>query len=66
VSEVFQLDPNDGMQFWQVSPERQAKALDALRGTGARVVVASGTPASANTTGWVRIRRSDYYYRFLE
>jgi hypothetical protein len=66
VSEVFQLDPNDGMQFWQVSPERQAKALDALRGTGARVVVASGIPASANTTGWVRIQSSDYYYRFLE
>jgi hypothetical protein len=66
VSEVFQLDPNDGMQFWQVAPERQAKALDALRGTGARVVVASGMPASANTTGWVRIRSSDYYYRFLE
>jgi hypothetical protein len=66
VSEVFQLDLNDGMQFWQVSPERQARALDALRGTGARVVVASGVPASANATGWVRIRSSDYYYRFLE
>jgi hypothetical protein len=66
VSEVFQLDPNDGMQFWQVSSERQAKALDALRSTGARVVVASGVPASANTTGWVRIQNSDYYYRLLE
>ncbi len=66
VSEVFQLDPNDGMQFWQVSPERQAKALDALRGTGSRIVVASGVPASANTTGWVRIQSSNYYYRPLE
>lgn len=66
VSEVFQLDPSDGRQFWQVPPERQAKALDALRGTGARVVVASGVPASANTAGWVRIQSSDYYYRFLE
>jgi hypothetical protein len=66
VSEVFQLDPKEGTQFWQVSPERQAKALDALRGTGARVVVASGVPVSANTTGWVRIQSSDYYYRFLE
>jgi hypothetical protein len=66
VSEVFQLDPNDGMQFWQVSPERQAKALDALRGTGARVAIATGVPASANTTGWVRIQSSDYYYRLLE
>jgi hypothetical protein len=66
VSEVFQLDPNDGMQFWQVSPERQARALEALRGTGARIVVASGVPASANTTGWVRIQSSNYYYRPLE
>jgi hypothetical protein len=66
VSEVFQLDPGDGWQFWQVSAERQAKALESLRGTGARVVVASGVPTSVDTTGWVRIQNSDYYYRFLE
>jgi hypothetical protein len=66
VSEVFQLDLKDGKQFWDVSAERQASALDALRRTGARVVVASGVPARANTTGWIRVQHTAYYYRFLD
>jgi hypothetical protein len=66
VSEAFQLTLEDGKQFWQVPMDRQEKALDALRQTGARVVVASGVPPFARTTGWVRIQDTDYYYRFLE
>jgi len=66
VSEVFQLNLKDGQQFWEVPAERQASALDALRRTGARVVVASGVPASANTSGWIRVQNTAYYYRFLD
>jgi hypothetical protein len=65
VSEVAP-QPGDKAQFWQVPPDRQAAALDALQRTGARIVVASGVPAGANTTGWTQIGNSRYYYRFLE
>jgi hypothetical protein len=65
VSEVTQSN-DEQTQFWQTSPDRQASALQALRGSGARIVVASGVPDGANTTGWTQIQNSRYYYRLLQ
>jgi len=65
VSEVTQTN-DEQAQFWQTSPDRQASALQALRRTGARIVVASGVPDGANTTGWTQIQNSRYYYRLLQ
>jgi hypothetical protein len=53
-------------QFWRLSSNRQNEALQALRRAGARIAVATGVPAWADTTGWARIRRTDYYYRALD
>jgi hypothetical protein len=65
VSEIVQT--GDGQtQFWQASSDRQALALQALRQTGARIVIASGVPDHALTAGWTRIQNSSYYYRFLQ
>jgi hypothetical protein len=65
VSEVAQTS-DEHMQFWQVPPDRQALVLEALRRTGARVVVASGVPDGASTTGWTRIQNSRFYYQLLQ
>ena len=64
VSEVAQTN-DQRTQFWQTSPDRRAVTLQVLRGTGARIVVASGVPEGANTTGWTQIQNSRYYYLFL-
>jgi len=64
VSEVVQTS-DDRAEFWQVSPDRQALVLQALRETGARIVVASGAPDEAAGSGWIRIQNSSFYYRFL-
>ena len=66
VSEVSQPGYDGRAQFWQTPPDRQIEALRALQRAGAQIVVASGVPAGANTTGWTQIRSSKYYYRFLE
>ncbi|SHG98634.1 hypothetical protein [Bradyrhizobium erythrophlei] len=65
VSEVAQTS-DERKQFWQSSPDRQALVLRALRGTGARIVVASGVPAGVSTTGWTQIQNSGYYYQILQ
>lgn len=62
VGEVY----NFPQSFWQISPEGQANALQALSRAGARLVVASGVPAEANTADWVQIQGSRYFYRFLQ
>jgi len=64
VGEVVQTDDNQA-QFWQVPPDRQALVLEALRKTGAHIVVASGVPEEATTSGWTQIENSRYYYRLL-
>ena len=53
-------------QFWRIPTDRQETALQALRASGAKVVIASGVPDWANTSGWTRIRETDYYFRFLQ
>ena len=65
VSEVVQTS-DDGTQFWQASPDRQALALQAIRETGARIVVANGVPEGAATAGWTQIQSSRYYYQLLQ
>jgi hypothetical protein len=65
VSEIVQTS-GDQTQFWQASSDRQALALQALRETGARYVVASGVPDEVATAGWTRIQNSRYYYRSLQ
>lgn len=65
VSEVAP-PPGDKAQFWQVPPDRQAAALQALHRAGARIVVASGVSSDVSTIGWTQIQKSKYYYRFLE
>jgi hypothetical protein len=65
ISEVVQTG-DEREQFWQTSRDRQAQVLQVLRGTGARVVVASGVPAGVSTIGWTQIGNSRYYYQFLQ
>ncbi|MGJ4944678.1 hypothetical protein ACQR1W_29220 [Bradyrhizobium sp. HKCCYLS1011] len=65
VSEAFPSDPLNQKEFWDVSLTRQALALDVFRRAGARIVVASGVPSTANTEGWSRIGTTDYYYKLL-
>jgi hypothetical protein len=65
VSEVFQIPYSAQTEFWRYPRDRQTEVLRVLARTGARIVVASGVPSEADTTGWTQIRDSRYYYCYL-
>jgi hypothetical protein len=57
--------PDPQRQFWNAPSARRAEALQALRETGARIAVASGVPAGADTEGWTQLSASRFFYRNL-
>ena len=58
---VADMSFQDVPAFWEADPKTQAKALAAFRDAGVQAIVAYKAPASARSTGWQRVGRSDYY-----
>jgi hypothetical protein len=53
-------------RFWKGDPTRRARALDAFRSAGARVVVSDRVPADVDVTGWLEIPGTGYWVRRID
>ncbi len=58
---VADMSFQDVPAFWEADPATQAKVIAAFRGAGVQAIVAYKAPASARSTGWYKVGRSDYY-----
>jgi hypothetical protein len=68
VSEVYYapgLDESAANDFWNYDPATQAKVIQALEKTGARVIVSRAVPPPRNALGWRRVGNSGYYAYWL-
>jgi 4-amino-4-deoxy-L-arabinose transferase-like glycosyltransferase len=58
---VVDMSFHDVPAFWEADPATQAKVLAAFRDAGVQAIVAYKAPASARSTGWQKVGRTDYY-----
>jgi hypothetical protein len=58
--------PNDAELFWSTDAATRDEILRVLAGNGVRAVVAEYVPATADTTGWRQVGRSNFYLRLIE
>lgn len=68
VAEVYYwptLEESSGNDFWQANAATQQKVVDAIRKTGARVIVSQATPIPFNAPGWQRVGETQYYAYWL-
>jgi len=58
--------PNDAELFWSTEAATRDEILRVLARNGVRAVVAESVPATADTTGWRQVGRSNFYLRLIE
>jgi hypothetical protein len=63
---VAEIHPEDVDAFWAADEATRAQALDVMRSSGARLVVAEPTALGERTTGWHTIEASRYLLRTLQ
>jgi len=69
VAEVYfwpTLDESSGNNFWQFDTAAQNRVIDAIRKTGARVIVSQTVPGSAKTLDWQRVGDTQWYALWLD
>jgi hypothetical protein len=64
VAEVY-LPRDQDYEFWMEAPGRRERIVDAMRKTGARVIVDDKVPKSALGEGWLRVGKTGYGLLFL-
>jgi hypothetical protein len=68
VAEVYYwptLEESAGNDFWQADAATQQKVIEAIRKTGARVIVSQAAPVPSDAPGWRRVGETQYYAYWL-
>ena len=66
VAEIPETPEDEAKKFWDVDEVTRSRALAALGGTGARVVVAENGPSWATQEGWQRLGNTNYLIYVLQ
>ena len=64
VAEVYywpSLSESTGNDFWKADSATQARVIQAIEKTGARVIVSQAAPIPTDASGWRRVGNTDYY-----
>jgi hypothetical protein len=68
VAEVYYwptLEESAGNDFWSAGDAAQQKVIEALRKTGARVIVSNAATGPSETAGWQRVGKTQYFAYWL-
>jgi hypothetical protein len=64
VAEVYywpELAESSDNDFWKADSETQARVIQAIAGTGARVIISQQKPNRPHAPGWERVGNTEYY-----